>query len=346
VSSTAAVGWLLDSFFLLCLTLLPPARSWRELALVILATVSPMVAFALERANPDVILFLLVIAVGYLIMRPLPIRLLSYVVALFAASLKYYPITLMILTLRERIATFLAVNLAVLFMIALFVLTYFSELGRGIPLIASGDYNIDVFSAENLPWGIARGLERIPWAAEHRRLIVVGIYAVILIIGTRICWPLVRAGNLRAALAKLDHRELTFLMIGSILIVSCFFEAQNTVYRGIYFLCVLPGMLAISRNSSVRAIRALGTGTSAVIVVIMWGECIRRNLLVQAFDGAGGASPSSLLLISYFWLLRELAWWWLITVLTAILLEFVRGSQVVQAAWAFVPRRGRSHQRG
>jgi len=69
-------------------------------------------------------------AAGFLALRAPPTRLLSYVVALCAASLKYYPVTLMILSVRERIMTFLAVNAAALCVIALFIVVYFPELAR------------------------------------------------------------------------------------------------------------------------------------------------------------------------------------------------------------------------
>jgi hypothetical protein len=54
VRDTAAVGWILDLVFLLSLSLLPSPRCLFELTLVLAATLSTMVIFALERANPDV----------------------------------------------------------------------------------------------------------------------------------------------------------------------------------------------------------------------------------------------------------------------------------------------------
>jgi hypothetical protein len=59
VANTTAVGWVLDLVFIASLSLLPPPQRLVELLLVLAATLSTMVVFALERANADVILFLL-----------------------------------------------------------------------------------------------------------------------------------------------------------------------------------------------------------------------------------------------------------------------------------------------
>src|SRR5262249_33858264 len=136
VASTAAVGWTLGLIFIASLVLLPPPQRPWELALVLLATSSTMVVFAVERGNPDLIVFLLATCAGLLALRGPPTRLLSYPIALFAAlTLKYYPLTLMILAFRERITVFVAVNLAALSIVVIFALVYFSDLVRGVPLI-------------------------------------------------------------------------------------------------------------------------------------------------------------------------------------------------------------------
>jgi hypothetical protein len=52
--NTTVVGWALDLMFIMSLTLLPPATRPLELSLVLVATMSTMVVFALERANADI----------------------------------------------------------------------------------------------------------------------------------------------------------------------------------------------------------------------------------------------------------------------------------------------------
>src|SRR5205823_1110432 len=120
VANTTAVGWVLDLVFIASLSLLPPPERLLELLLVLAATLSTMVVFALERANPDVVLFLLALAAGCLAERGPAARMIGYGLALLSALLKYYPIMVLIVLFRERIAVFAAVALAAAGALAVF----------------------------------------------------------------------------------------------------------------------------------------------------------------------------------------------------------------------------------
>jgi hypothetical protein len=71
-----------------------------------------------------------------------------------------------------------------------------------------------------------------------------------------------------------------------------------------------------------RELRALCLGSAIVIVLLMWGECLR-----QALGGGFG-----------FWLLRELGWWWSVTFMLALVADFLRESPVLQGASAWLGR--------
>jgi hypothetical protein len=88
VRNTTTVGWVLDLVFIMSLSLLPPATRPIELTLALIATMSTMVVFALERANADVLLFIFALAAVFLAEGRLAARLLGYCVALLAALLK------------------------------------------------------------------------------------------------------------------------------------------------------------------------------------------------------------------------------------------------------------------
>src|ERR1700731_4751952 len=78
--------------FFLSLSCLSPPRCGIGLALTLLATLSTATVFAVERANADLIIFLLVVMAGILSLRASPGRLLSYPVIVLAGLLKFYPI--------------------------------------------------------------------------------------------------------------------------------------------------------------------------------------------------------------------------------------------------------------
>jgi hypothetical protein len=325
VGNTTAVGWGLDLVFIMSLGLLPPATRPLELTLVLLATMSTMVVFALERANADVLLFMLALSAVFLAEGRLAARLLGYCVALLAALLKYYPIMLLIMVFRERITVFLVVVLIMAGSLAIFWTENHREILRGLPTISSGRYDTDLFAAKNLPVLIGLMVENAAapsrFAAAFGWAVTGGLYGGLAGAALAICGRLSRFAELRAAIAELPDGERVFMVIGSTVIAGCFFAGQSIGYRGIFLLLVIPGLLALSR-SGVRELRALCLGSAIVIVLLMWGECLR-----QVLDGGFG-----------FWLLRELGWWWSISVMLALVADFLRESPVLRSASAWFVR--------
>ena len=94
----------------------------------------------------------------------------------------------------------------------------------------------------------------------------------------------------------------------------------------VFFLLVLPGVLAISHRSSAD-IRNLSLGTSVVIVALMWGECFRLTLY-RALEYPALSETLGDYLKILFWLLRELGWWWTISVMLTVVVDFLRASPV------------------
>src|SRR5436305_11170312 len=75
VADTAAVGWFSGLLFLLSLGVLPRPRRPLELILTLLAVFSTSLVFAVERANPDILLFMLVLVTALSAEGGLAIRL-------------------------------------------------------------------------------------------------------------------------------------------------------------------------------------------------------------------------------------------------------------------------------
>jgi hypothetical protein len=329
VRDTGAVGWIVDLVFILSLSLLPRPCHLAELLLILAATLSTMVVFALERANPDVLLFLMALTTGVLAECRLFLRILGYLFALLAALLKYYPIMILAIVFRETISVFAVLSLLILGCLAGFWAEYHADVARGLPSIAQGAFNTDLFAAKNLPSLLGEmvgAAEPSPWAALMQRILVGGLYAILLGASLTICRRLLGIRGLQDALAKLTDPERIFLIIGSAVIVGCFFAGQSIGYRGVFFLLVLPGLLAISHRSSAD-IRNLSLGTSVVIVALMWGECFRLALY-RALEGEEITDVLAGQLKLVFWLLREVGWWWTVSVMLTVLADFVRDAPV------------------
>ena len=91
------------------LTVLPPVGGLRNRLILLAAVVSPHVVFAVERANSDVIIFIGTAIFLLLYERSPQLRIASYALALLLGLMKWYPMTVLALALRERLRIFLAV---------------------------------------------------------------------------------------------------------------------------------------------------------------------------------------------------------------------------------------------
>jgi hypothetical protein len=335
-------AWLgagLDLLVILCLPLIMRPRSLAELGVFLLATTSTMVAYALERANIDIVIFLLVVGAGVLYRRP---RLggVSYALCVIGACLKYYPLVGLILLVRERGRTLLLPLAGVAAALAGFVLVYAGELRvalRNIPAAAS--VYTDSFSARNLPAGI---VDLLSWSPGAGRLVAAAIFLLLLYSAAGRAWRMSRV--LAATDDAAPEPEATCLFLGATLVLFCFLASENVGYRGILFLLVLPGLVARRRAAAETQRRWLSAMIAAVLVV-MWGEFLRRGL-----DGAlaalGMPEWAMARLELLFWLGRELLWWWLAAGLAALVLDSVRRAPLTEDALALLQLwRGRAAPR-
>jgi hypothetical protein len=332
VSDTKTVGWTLDLLFILSLSLMPPPRRRLELVLVLTATLSTTVVFVLERANIDILLFMLVLATGIFAECRLVIRLMGYFAAVLSALLKYYPITVLIILFRERLSIFVSVVLIVAGTLAAFWAEYGVEIVRGLPNIPNGRYDTDLFAAKNLPFMIGMLAEHIAQPSPNAALVGVitkaGLYATLVGACVAICRRLLRLAELHASLTALPGLDRTLLVIGSAVITGCFFAGQSIGYRGVFLLLVIPGLLGISRTS-VRKLWVLGLGTGVVVVLLMWGECFRLALYGLLDTGISDALAGEMKIL--FWLFRELCWWWTVAFMLAVLADFLRDSPIIRS---------------
>lgn len=348
------VGIALAVAFLLSLATLPPPRNRRDFMLTLLATLSSLTVFALERANVDVIIFLLALLGVHLWAGGLASRLCGYAVFTFAALLKFYPLVLLILALRERVRVFVPVCLAVVGALAAFVWTYRVELAAIGGNIPRGSYFMDLFGAVNFPFGLGSlGVRAAGWFGplDEAAATLVSSHAPRALLAALTAGALAGAAwlagrrGVRTGLAGLPARESGALVAGAALLCGCFFTGQSLGYRGVFLLLVLPGLLSLSRTLPDRSGRGLMLGTCAAIVFVMWVLVI-QTCIVAIGAGVGIDAATSVARLVH-WLVHEAAWWSIIAVLLSVLLSFVLNSPLwgaVRAAapWPGPARRGRA----
>jgi hypothetical protein len=313
--ATLWAGLSVDLLFILSLGIVLRPRTSLGILVYGLAVLSPATIYALERANNDLVVFLLILCGVMLFTAPRKYRLCSYALFLVAGLLKYYPLALLVLLVRERRRVAVAVVIAIGLALVSFSVYFHLELGKALGNIPAQSYFSDSFSAQNLPFGIAE----ILGGGFSRTVIDISLLGAL---------SAVAAAKMLRTVRLLDRDEFDWnateircLVIGGLLLTACFFAGQNIAYRGIYFLLVVPGFVHLAGSASQTSTRQFWAQMIAAALFLMWEEPFRRAVhAIVALVRSGGLIYAEL----FFWIGRELMWWWLVAGLAAIVLSYFR----------------------
>lgn len=292
-------GLLIGAAFLGSFAFLPAVNRWQEVVVMTGATLSTAVVFTVERANVDALLFMLALAVGHLVARA-PAA--AYSLITIGAMYKYYPIMMLALAVRERRS--LAIVGTAIAALGLYAAIYADQLGRAFKAIPDGFYFTGFFSARNLPMG-----SQLLWGVPAELVFAVLLSAFLITVMATIRS---RASDQGA----LPEQHQTFLIIGSLLMVGCFFIGQSVFYRTIMFLFALPGLLVMARHSTLIRV------VIGAILLLMWEGFFRHIWHMWSVDAGNRVidAPPPL------WMAREMLSWFVISALFAILVEFAAKS--------------------
>ena len=328
---TAPVGLSFDLLFLFSLLLLPTTRSLQEALAVGLAAISPSAAFALERGNCELLIFVLCAVAAALFWRKARVSRIGYCFVLLAALIKYYPITLMALAIRERPRVFFAIAAIAVCVLAGFVWSAGQDLPRSVAYIPlAGSYFSFMFGAPTFPGGLMDVLYGVtphidaPYGAAPQA-VVRSLETFLLLATLGIGAFLATRASTRLSLAALMENERSFLLVGAMLLVSSFFAAQNMPYRAMSLIMVLPAIISLRRSS--RSFYPYRLAALAVLLLLwsqawlMWVGTIASKLNAEWVFFAA-------------WLVREVLWWWIITLLLAAIISLLLAPVVEKAAMA------------
>lgn len=295
-------GLIVVSGYFLSLLLLPLGKNLRESCLIALAAISTAAAFAVERGNNDLVLFALCAVAAALASRSKGLRLVGYGAALLAGLLKYYPLTTLAIASREKPARFALVVCLVLACIGVFLLTMGRDLSRALMLIPTAYWYGAMFGSETTAGGLAE-LFGWPLAGQHALNLTMSVAGL--------SWALWLATRERfvTAVNGLDETQRHFLLIGSLLMISCFFTAQNIGYRSVHLVLVMPSLLALARAAQgSRLLR----WSPYMVLILLWSQAWRHA--VQQLDKIVGGKQEIEIAT---WLAKELVWWAVIPLLIA-----------------------------
>ena len=330
--------------FLLCLGLLPLSFRPTDRIFVILATFSCPPVFAMERANVDLLIFLMAVGVAFCLKGSLARRALGYALMLIGGLLKFYPLALLVLVIRERLVVAVMAGLTAAAIVAGTAFGFLDELRRLTPVPSGAPFHF-MWGARNIPTGLptviraflraigahASILELIIGSAWMPSILAPILFAAAFLTAAR----LAGRDDFRASLNMLADGTYRFLLVGSVLIVACFFAGQNINYRSIFLLLILPGSLSLTQVATSRLVRDVMILTTASILCVLW-ELTVRNTIAGLFGGSYLLMEDSIPIYAV-WIVKEVAWWWLVTILIAILIRFAMDSP----AWRDF-QRGRS----
>jgi hypothetical protein len=304
------------AFFISLFWVVKPVN-WRELPIFALACASPMVIYALERGNSDVLVFIMLVVAGALSTGPLASRILSYALMLLAGLFKYYPLAVLLTALRERPRTFVAITA----LAGLIILAVFYWFGEEQSAALKNLPSWTAFGARNLPFAgplhAAKLSPRFQPFAFFPALPYTIMLALLIITAVQVI-RLAGNRNVVSAFIGMVLQDSIFLVIGAALIVGCFFAGRSDEYKGIHLVFVVAGLLAMRRVANSPATRAMVTQTVIIVVFLMW-EPLFRNGLHPEQPGLG---------YGVYWLVREVLWWRLAAVLLAMLAIFGAESEL------------------
>ena len=168
----AAVAWTgfgLDVLFIAMLGFLPRPRRRPRFRDHGARGFSSATILALERANADLLSFAVAVFAGMCLERRLAARVIGYGAILLAGLLKFYPLVMLILLARERVARCIALGLAAAALLGGLAFAYRNELARMLPNVPHWNYfEPDIWGAMRLPGGPSRFCEPLAFRAGGR----------------------------------------------------------------------------------------------------------------------------------------------------------------------------------
>ena len=330
-ADTPSAGVVLDLAFLAALWLLPQPKTGVAFIATLAATLSTMTLYAVERANNDIVIFLIVIAAARLTAHPRFSRFFGYGGFFVAALLKFYPAVLVVMTLRERFPLALLTSAAFIAGGALFVAYYWQDLSYLVTHFPQGSPFTDLFASRNLPAGISQMLALPPAGDMAGHALPTLVFAFLLFLWARVAQQTMHAIDLPADFGDVPDGGRQIFLAGLLLLLGCFFAGQSVGYRGVLFLLVLPALLRMAQT------RPLYRATGLVTLLIMWEEPLRyavRRIAQQLPEADGNR------VIALFWVVRELTWWWLMGTFGGILAAILWDTPSIRALRRWTRRPG------
>lgn len=281
-ADTQWLGFLLVAvFFVSAVAALRP-RLIGELFWMLAVLCSPPVLLALERANIDLVVFVLLAPVVPCLMsgRPL-VRLMAVPLIVAATMFKVYPLVAAVVLLGagsgREMRRLIGVGIVLLAVALPDMVGDFQRYARHLPepegLMTMGARNL--FTSFGLPAGAARW-----WGALGGAAIIVFFWRIKPLAG----WQTTQADR---------HRWLGGIL-GAALLTGCFFAGTSYSYRWVFALWLVPLLWQLPREATVPPnVRRWATVTALLLGFALWADAAASWVIGTRF---AGESPEKIML--------------------------------------------------
>lgn len=254
---------LVITFFALSVFILRP-ENFREFLLSSMVMLSPAVMFAVERANNDIIIYLLLLLASLLLsIKKFWPNAISYLLLYLSTILKFYPAITFVVFVRQIKDSRVFYGLTALTAIAV-----------GIFIAAT------LYDFQYLDLSVFRPYKRwafggpllFNWITMEKAISQARYYIFVLSI-------LVAAGLISSkgavSLSCRDDRNVQTFAIGSLVLFFCFFLFSNFDYRCIFFILTVPFLFEQLRSSAVSTLtRRFVRLYFFCLTAVLWSELI------------------------------------------------------------------------
>lgn len=310
-ADTPMLGFLLGAaFFVAAVFALRPSR-WAEWVGAVAVLCSPPVLLALERANNDLVVFVLLAPVVPCLLSPsVAVRLCAVPLILAAAALKVYPLVALALLLAGRDARDTRrIGWVAGLLLAVALPDMVSDF-RGYAGLVPDAVGLTTFGARNLFVAVEPAAGTARWFG----LVAGGlIFAGFVWADRFVCWKI----------APVDRAAWLSFVLGALLLTGCFFAGTSYAYRWVFALWLLPLLWRLPRDAAVpREVRRWAVATAVLLVITLWTDSTWSA--VMGWFSRGSPPEKIMAAADRFFLIEQPVTWALFVCLLGFLAHFLR----------------------
>lgn len=307
-ADTVWLGTLLLGLTLASAVLLLRPAGWRQGVGLLLILVSPPLLFAINRANNDLVVFVLMgAALACLRVERAPLRALGVVLLAVSAALKYFPLAAVVLLLDARTRREL-LGWGLLY--GLVLLLAWPALLPGLRTAVS---------YQPAPsWLYAFGA---PVIFRNFHLVAPIGWLLVGFLGLTgaACWPAIKTGKGSSPEGEAHVQEREYAC-GAVMVVGCFLHGSSYNYKLVFALWLLPWLW---RATLVEKEERWRKTTFGLLLAVLWvegGLAIVTNVLVFTSALSPAVAHNMLIVIQ---LVSQLLTWALVACLWRALLVYL-----------------------